>query len=36
MNIFLTGSYTPDDLRKGPAPEWGLKLSVSLLFPGEG
>lgn len=33
-NIFVTGAYTPDDLRKGPAPEWGIKLSISLLIPG--
>jgi hypothetical protein len=33
-NIFVTGAYTPDDLRNGPAPEWGIKLSISLLIPG--
>jgi hypothetical protein len=33
-NIFLTGAYTPDGLRQGPAPEWGIKLSISLLVPG--
>ena len=33
-NIFVTGAYTPDDLRKGPAPEWGIKFSISLLIPG--
>jgi hypothetical protein len=33
-NIFVTGAYTPDELRKGPAPEWGIKLSISLLIPG--
>jgi hypothetical protein len=33
-NIFVTGAYTPDELRKGPAPEWGIKLSISLLVPG--
>jgi len=33
-NIFVTGAYTPDDWRKGPAPEWGVKLSISLLVPG--
>ena len=33
-NIFVTGAYTPDDLRQGPAPEWGIKLSISLLLPG--
>lgn len=33
-NIALTGAYTPDGLRQGPAPEWGLKLSFTLLLPG--
>ena len=33
-NIFVTGAYTPNDLRNGPAPEWGIKLSISLLIPG--
>ena len=33
-NIFVTGAYTPDELRQGPAPEWGIKLSISLLVPG--
>jgi len=33
-NVFVTGAYTPDELRKGPAPEWGIKLSVSVLIPG--
>ncbi len=33
INIFLQGFYTPDELRKGPAAEWGIKLSVSLLLP---
>jgi len=33
-NLFITGAYTPDELHKGPAPEWGIKLSVSLLVPG--
>jgi len=33
-NIFLTGFYTPDDLRKGPAPEYGFKLSIGRLLPG--
>jgi len=33
-NIFVTGAYTPDGLHKGPAPEWGIKFSVSLLIPG--
>jgi hypothetical protein len=31
FNTFVTGLYTPDELHKGPAPEWGIKLSVSLL-----
>ena len=33
VNIFLQGFYTPDGLRNGPAAEWGMKLSVTLLFP---
>ncbi len=33
-NIFVTGAYTPDELRQGPAPEWGIKLSTSLLVTG--
>ena len=33
-NIFVTGAYTPDELRQGPAPHWGIKLSISLLVPG--
>ena len=33
-NIFVTGTYTPDGLRQRPAPEWGIKLSISLLIPG--
>jgi hypothetical protein len=33
-NLFVTGAYTPDGLRQGPAPEWGIKLSISLLVPG--
>jgi hypothetical protein len=33
-NIFVTGAHTPDGLRQGPAPEWGIKLSISLLVPG--
>jgi hypothetical protein len=33
-NLFVTGAYTPDELHKGPAPEWGIKLSISLLVPG--
>lgn len=32
-NVFVTGYFTPDELRKGPAPEWGIKLSISLLKP---
>lgn len=32
-NISLTGFYTPDDFRKGPAPEWGFKLSIGRLMP---
>ncbi len=35
MNIFVTGAYTPDDLHKGPAPEWSIKLSISYLFPAD-
>lgn len=31
FNTFVTGNYTPDSLHKGPAPEWGIKLSISLL-----
>ena len=33
-NIFLTGAYTPEGLHEGPAPEWGIKVSASLLIPG--
>ncbi len=33
MNVFLMPYYTPEGLRKGPASKWGVKLSVSLLFP---
>ena len=33
-NVFVTGLYTPDGLHKGPASQWGIKLSVSLLIPG--
>lgn len=33
LNIFLQGFYTPDGLRKGPAAEWGIKLSVTFLYP---
>ena len=32
FNTFVTGAYTPDELRQGPAPEWGIKFSVSLLL----
>lgn len=31
FNTFVTGAYTPDGLRQGPAPEWGIKFSISLL-----
>lgn len=31
FNTFVTGLYTPDELRQGPTPEWGIKFSVSLL-----
>ena len=34
-NIFMTGFYTPDGLRKGPTPEWGFKLSIGRLLPGK-
>ena len=33
LNVFLMPFYTPDELRKGPASEWGVKLSFTLLFP---
>ena len=33
LNIFVMPFYTPDGLRKGPASEWGIKLSVTFLFP---
>lgn len=33
INIFLQGFYTPEDMRRGPAAEWGIKLSVAFLFP---
>jgi hypothetical protein len=33
INLFLQGFYTPDGLREGPAAEWGVKLSMSLLMP---
>lgn len=32
-NVFVTGFYTPDALRDGPTAEWGIKLSISRLFP---
>jgi len=35
-NIALTGAYTPDGLHQGPAPEWGVKLSFTLLLPNSG
>lgn len=31
FNTFVTGAYTPDELRSGPAPEWGIKFSIALL-----
>lgn len=31
FNTFVTGAYVPDGLRQGPAPEWGIKFSISLL-----
>ncbi len=34
QNIFVTLLYTPDDFHKGPAPEWGVKFSISRLIPG--
>jgi len=33
LNVFIMPFYTPNGLRKGPAAEWGVKLSVTLLFP---
>jgi len=33
LNVFVMPFYTPDGLRKGPAAEWGVKLSVTFLFP---
>ena len=33
-NLAITGAYTPDGFRSGPAPNWGIKLSISLLIPG--
>jgi hypothetical protein len=33
LNVFLMPFYTPNGLRKGPAAEWGVKLSVTFLFP---
>jgi hypothetical protein len=33
LNIALTGFYTPDEFHKGPAPEWGFKLSIGRLLP---
>jgi hypothetical protein len=32
LNVFVMPFYTPDGLRKGPAAEWGIKLSVTFLF----
>ncbi len=32
-NIFLEPFYTPEAMRKGPAAEWGVKLSVTFLYP---
>jgi hypothetical protein len=34
INIFVQPFYTPEDLRQGPASEWGVKLNVTFLFPG--
>ncbi len=33
INIFVEPFYTPEDLRRGPAAEWGVKLNVTFLFP---
>jgi len=33
LNVFVMPFYTPEELRKGPAADWGVKLSVSFLFP---
>jgi hypothetical protein len=33
LNVFVMPYYIPEELRKGPASKWGVKLSVSLLFP---
>ncbi len=33
VNIFIQPFYTPEDLRQGPAAEWGVKLNVTFLFP---
>ena len=30
---FVKAAYTRDELRAGPAPEWGIKLSIFLLVP---
>jgi len=32
-NIAVTGIYTPEDLHRGPAPEWGIKFSIGRLLP---
>lgn len=33
LNVFVMPFYTPDGLHRGPASKWGIKLSVTLLFP---
>ena len=33
INIFVEPFYTPEDLRSGPASQWGVKLNVTFLFP---
>jgi hypothetical protein len=33
INVFIEPFYTPEELRTGPASQWGVKLNVTLLFP---
>ena len=34
LNIFLQPQFTPDGFHSGQATQWGIKLSVTFLFPG--
>ena len=33
INVFVEPFYTPEELRRGPASQWGVKLNVTFLFP---